>query len=121
MAKSTESVVENVASKAYWQEADARVLVDALAESGESLSGFSRRHGFDPRRLGRWRSVLAGKEAEAVQFHPVQLIAEERAQAAGTSSIEIELLGGRRVHVGRGFDAEDLRVVVAVLEDVAGC
>jgi hypothetical protein len=37
------------------------------------------------------------------------------------SAIEIELGGGRRVRVGPGFDVEDLRRVLAVLEEAARC
>ena len=44
MAKTVESAVGRVAAKGYWQEDDARVLVDALTESGESLASFNDNH-----------------------------------------------------------------------------
>jgi len=37
------------------------------------------------------------------------------------SAIEIRLAGGQRVRVARGFNAEDLRRVLAVLEEGARC
>ena len=121
MSRKAESAVRRAARKAYWGEDDARVLVAALTESEQSLAQFARRHGVDPRRLGRWRSRLAQATSESVRFHPVQLTASESAGAPESGRIEIELVGGQRVHVGHGFHAEDLRLVVAVLEDVAGC
>lgn len=121
MSRKAESAVRRAARKAYWGEDDARVLVAALAESGQSLVQFARRHDVDPRRLGRWRSRLARGAGEGVRFHPVQLVASESAREPERGGIEIELVGGRRIHVGRGFDAEDLRLVVAVLEDASGC
>ncbi len=121
MARKSRSAVQRVAAKVYWQEDDARVLVGALAESGDSLTGFAFRHGFDPKRLSRWRARLTRKDSETVEFHPVQLTMSELGRGSERGSIAIELSSGRRVHVGRGFDAEDLRLVVAILEDVAEC
>lgn len=121
MAKRAESAVRRVAKKGYWREAEARVILAALAESGEGLAAFARRHEVDPRRLGRWRSRLGeGKEA-SVRFHPVQLSSVAQPRVPESSGIEIELAGGRRVRVGHGFDAEDLRRVVAVLEGGSAC
>jgi len=121
MSKKAELAVRRAARKAYWGEDDARVLVTALAESEQTLAQFARRHDVDPRRLGRWRARLAQGTSESVRFHPVQLTACESATVPESGSIEIELAGGRRIHVVHGFHAEDLRLVVAVLEDVAGC
>jgi hypothetical protein len=51
-----------------------------------------------------------------MRFHPVQVAAEGAARHDG-SAIEIELGGGRRVRVSPGFDVEDLRRVMVVLEE----
>jgi transposase len=112
--------VRQVAERTYWREADARVLVEAWRSSGETLSGFARRHGVEPRRLARWVSRLPGVGEGSLRFHPVRLV-ESAPGIGGWAPIEIQLAGGRRVRVPRGFETEDLRRVLAVLEEAATC
>jgi hypothetical protein len=115
--------VRHVAERAYWREAEARVLVEAWRGSGEMLARFARRHGVKPRRLARWVSRLERGADKEVRFHPVRLL-EEQAEPERSGSgapIEIELAHGRRVCVRRGFEAEDLRRVLMVLGEVAAC
>jgi hypothetical protein len=52
-----------------------------------------------------------------VRFHPVRLMASPPEQLP----IEIQLVGGGRVRVPRGFETEDLRRVLAVLEEAKTC
>ena len=112
--------VRQVADRRYWREADARVLVEAWRSSGETLSGFARRHGVEPRRLARWVSRLPRVGEGSLRFHPVRLV-ESPLGTGGWAPIEIQLAGGRRVRVPRGFETEDLRRVLAVLEETATC
>ncbi len=112
--------VRRVAGRGYWREADARVLVEAWRGSGERLSGFARRHGFEPRRLVRWVKRLEGAERSALRFHPVRLVEREPGTVDRTR-IEIHLAGGERICVPRSFEAEDLRRVLAVLAEAGGC
>jgi hypothetical protein len=74
----------------------------------------------DPRRLSRWASRLEGSEVSAMRFHPVRLAAGGGGQP-DARTIEIELGGGQCVRVPCGFEAEDLRRVLAVLEQAARC
>lgn len=111
--------VLEVAGRGYWREAEARVMVEAWRSSGEALSEFAHRHRVAPKRIARWASRV-GRPGPAVRFHPVRL-ADERSESGSSSAIEIQLLGGRRVRVARGFEAEDLRRVLAVLEEKARC
>ena len=39
------------AGRAYWREADARVIVEAWEQSGETGAAFARRLGVHPQRL----------------------------------------------------------------------
>jgi hypothetical protein len=55
-----------------------------------------------------------------VRFHPVRLAAGAPARRAG-GAIEIELGSGRCVRVPGGFEAEELRRVLAVLGEEAPC
>jgi hypothetical protein len=108
-----------VAARPYWRESDARVVVEAWRRSGEPLSRFAKHHGVHPSRIARWASRLEGSE-RALWFHPVRL-ASGVSQSLGSPSIEIRLIGGRCVRVDRGFDVDDLRRVLAVLEEEAKC
>jgi hypothetical protein len=110
-----------VAGRPYWRAADARVVVEAWRRSGEPLSRFAKRHGVDLRRIARWASRLGGSGLGAVQFHPVRVTPEASQSWGSSSSIEIQLVGGRCVRVARGFAADDLRRVLAVLEEGARC
>jgi hypothetical protein len=112
--------VRLVAGQRYWREAEARVLVEAWRSSGEPLWGFARRHGVKPRRLARWVSRLQGTGEGSLRFHPVRLVASPP-ETGGGAPIEIQFAGGRRVRVPRGFATEDLRRVLAVLEEAAPC
>jgi len=117
---SRRSEVAQISRRGYWKEADARIVVDAWRSGGERLSKFAARYGVDPKRIARWASRLGRPQPEAVHFHPVRLVGVGPERVSG-SAIEIRLAGGRRVRVARGFDAEDLRRVLAVLEEGARC
>ena len=112
--------VSDVAKRVYWREADGRVVVDAWRSSGETLSGFARRHRVERKRLARWVRRLEGAGGGALQFHPVRLV-EGAPESRGGEPIEIELAGGQRIRVGHGFQAEDLRRVLAVFAEAARC
>ena len=114
--------VRRVAERRYWRESEARVLVEAWRSSGETLAGFARRHGVERRRLARWVGRLEGV-GEALRFHPVRLVERrpDRESSESGAPIEIELAEGQRVRVSRGFAAEDLRRVLAVLGEAAKC
>jgi hypothetical protein len=92
-------------------------MVEAWRTSGESLSGFAQRHGVDPRRVARWAGRVDGSEPAAVRFHPVRLANSD----GGGGAIEIHLVGGQRVRVPPGFQTEDLRRVLAVLDPGRPC
>ena len=117
---SRRSEVAQISRRGYWKEADARVVVEAWRSGGETLSKFAARYGVDAKRIARWASRLGRPQPEAVHFHPVRLVGVGPERASG-SPIEIRLAGGRRVRVARGFDAEDLRRVLAVLDEGARC
>ena len=118
MSRKTE--VAQVARRRYWRVADARVMVEAWQGSGEAQSEFADRHRVDPKRIARWASRLGRSKSEAVHFHPVR-VAGDRTESWSASPIEIHLVGGQRVRLAHGFEAEDLRRVLAVLEEAARC
>ena len=77
------------------------------------VAAFCRRHGLSAASLYAWRRRLSAGDApafvEAKIVEPTQI-----PETAGV--IEVCLRGGRRVRVGRGFDAVLLRELVAALE-----
>ncbi len=60
-----------------------------------------------------WKKRL--RENTATRFVEVQ-VAESPANVAGDSRIEVRLQNGRSLMIGRGFDAEHVRGLLAVVE-----
>jgi hypothetical protein len=60
-----------------------------------------------------WKKRL--RENIATRFVEVQ-VAESSANVAGNSRIEVRLQNGRSLMVGRGFDPEHVRGLLAVME-----
>ena len=109
-----------LAGRSYWREVDARRIVEGWQKSGEPVSVFAGRLDIDPRRVSRWASRLERSQRAALHFHPVR-VAGGDAPGRGDAFIDIEVGRGRRVRVAPGFAAEDLRRVLAVLDERATC
>jgi len=108
----------------YWREADAAAVLDAWRASGLRLSEFARERGLSSKRLMRWRRRLepAGAVSTAVAFHPVQLLGlPQTGRDARADRIEIALGSGCEIRVPSGFAAEDLALVLDVLQARAAC
>jgi hypothetical protein len=95
-------------------------LVTEYESSGLSRDEFCRERGLglstlDRYRTQRKRQAPAGGNA----FLPVEVSARALAPMAWAgSALAIVLQGGRRIEVGRGFDASSLAQLVRVLEGV---
>jgi len=109
-----------LAGRSYWHKGDARRIVEAWRESGEPVSRFAGRLGIDPRRVSRWASRLERLAAATLRFHPVR-VADDDAHGRGDACIDIDVGHGRRVRVAPGFAVEDLRRVLAVLDERTSC
>lgn len=112
--------LRRVAEQKYWQEAQARILIEAWRSSGETLSAFAKRNGVAVRRLARWARRLREGRAGSLRFHPIRVVERLRERSDG-APIEIGLGGDRCVRVPRGFETEELRRVLAVLEEAGRC
>jgi hypothetical protein len=110
--------VREVVSNGYWREEEARAVVAAWRASGERLAVFARRHGVQPRRVARWHRRLDA--AAPMHFHPVRVIGAV-ASPPSPAAMEIELPHGERIRLPRGFDTDDLRRLLAVLDASASC
>jgi len=90
-----------------------RKLVSEQARSGQSVSEFCRARAVCTPYFYAWKRRL--RDSGATKFLEVQL-AEPAPSAASDSRVEIRLQNGRSLVVGRGFDAEHVRALLAVLE-----
>ena len=111
--------LQELARRSYWHETDARRIVDAWRRSGEPVSRFAAGLGIDPRRVSRWATRLQDGTSDGVRFVPVR-VAEARGGGRG-APIQIELAQDRRLHVPPGFAAEDLRCILALLDERLPC
>jgi hypothetical protein len=118
------------------REARWRRIIREHNRSGLTIREFCRRGKLTETAFYFWRSELRRREVErcegeqeqrrqpthrarrqaavAPAFVPVRI--EEQVSCSGDGSIEIELPGGRRVHVGAPVDRQALTDVLAVLE-----
>lgn len=111
------SVLTMLIASRYWRAADAERVLEAWRRSGQSGVAFAREHGLSRARLVRWRDRL--KQSMPPVFHPVRVVARQRPRpiaAVPPEPLELELRGGRRIHVRAGFDAALLAELVQVVE-----
>ena len=90
--------------------------------SGESVAAFCRERKLCAPHFFVWKKRL--REAAGAKFVEVKLAEAGRGlagatRAAGDERVEILLKNGRSLRVGRGFDAELVRALVAVVESAA--
>jgi transposase-like protein len=109
--------VARITERGYWTEEDARVVVEAWVESGETMAWFARRHGVQAKRVARWVRRLQESEGRAPSgYYPVRVVSGRDADSGRVKS-GIELVRRSwRVRVAPGFVAEDLERVLEVVE-----
>jgi hypothetical protein len=90
-----------------------RRLVSEQARSGQTVTAFCRERGLCRPYFFAWKKRL--REDTAVKFLEVQL-SETAPNTARDTRVEIRLQNGRSLVVGRGFDAEHVRALLAVVE-----
>ena len=90
-----------------------RRLISEQVRSGQTVTTFCRERDLSRPYFFVWKKRL--REDPAVKFLEVQL-AEAAPNAARDSRVEIRLQNGRSLVVGRGFDAEHVRALLAVVE-----
>lgn len=122
MVERKDAAVAEAAARRPWREADVRVLLEAWRESGQTLTAFARRYAVHPERLARWHRLLRRKRPRSVRFHPVRVRPLQTRLAHPDERIEVVVRDGCAIRVPPGFDADELRRVVAVLTAAeAGC
>ena len=81
-----------------WSEGDAREAIAAWAASGESMTGFARRHGVTPQRLSWWRLRTNGsREPSRTSLIPVTVTSSPLV-SLGAASVTVTM-GDLRIDV----------------------
>jgi hypothetical protein len=103
--------------RGQWSEHEARGVIAAWRSSGLSLEKFAKERGLVPQRIRNWRKKLEAKDSpstDAIALLPVQ-VAQQAAPKRG-EPVAVYLRNGHVIRVGRGFDEEAFKRVVAILE-----
>jgi len=100
--------------------AEIQQLVAEYEASGLSRTTFCQQRGLSLSTLSRYRGrqeQTAGEAAEGKRWLAVE-VSGSAAVAGGerSSALAVVLPGGRRIEVGRGFDADTLQRLLAVVE-----
>jgi hypothetical protein len=100
--------------------AEIEQLVAEYEASGLGRTAFCQQRGLSLSTLARYRrrqEQTAGEAAEGKRWLAVE-VSGSAAVAGGerTSGLAVVLPGGRRIEVGRGFDADTLTRLLAVAE-----
>jgi transposase-like protein len=110
MGRTNSSRIATVARSKYWRQSYAEAALDALEDSGQSLSEFARQWGINDGRLRRWQRRLGREPNQSgnvtglvAAFHPVEVVMGDTPRPE--SGVELLLRGGHRVVLHRGFDA----------------
>ena len=100
-----------------WTADDAQAAFDAQARSGLSLTCFAAREGLEVHRLYRWSRRLEDPGDRPTGFVEVTAAVAAR----GEVRFDVVLRSGQVVRVPEGFDALELRRLVAALEEASAC
>ncbi len=100
--------------------AEAQQLVAEYEASGLSRVEFCRQSGLSLATLARYRKRQSpGQAAAGTRWLAVEVSSGGSNVETGTSSgLAVALPGGRRIEVGRGFDARTLAQMLGVLERI---
>jgi hypothetical protein len=90
-----------------------RRLISEQMRSEKSVAAFCREQKLRASHFYWWKKRL--RENTAARFVEVQ-VAESPADVPGDSRIEVRLQNSRSLLIGRGFDAEHVRALLAVVE-----
>jgi len=105
-----------VAGRRRRSRAEAEQLGAEYEASGGSRVTFCRKHGLSLATLARYRKWRRQAQGEAAGVNRWVAVEVSGASPAAGSGLAIALPGGRRIEVGRGFDAHTLEQLVRLLE-----
>ena len=107
-----------------WTEVEARGVMSALAKSGLSVTKFCEERGLTDKRVYWWRKKLGmtrKQQQKAMALLPVRVVESmppmPSAPAKRGDPVTVLLRSGHMIKVGRDFDEEAFKRVVALLEE----
>lgn len=106
-----------------WSEADARLVLDALASSGLPLAQFAREHAIDPQRLYAWRRRIAPTPPRPQRApEPIAFVRLGDAVATPNAArYEIVLTTGELLRIEGDLHAPSLAALLGVLRAERTC
>lgn len=96
--------------------AEAEQVAGEYESSGLSRVEFCRKHGLSLATLARYRKRQAQGDAAGERRWLAVEVTGANGPTLESSGLAVALPGGRRVEVGRGFDAHTLARLLSVLE-----
>jgi transposase len=115
-----------------WSPAEGKAVMADWAKSGQALAEYCRTRGLSYHRLYRWRRKLGASASidsppKIDAFASVKVV-ESRAMPTSLTGyteescvLEIIVRNGRRIRIGRDFDARALSRLLAVVEEGQAC
>jgi hypothetical protein len=103
----------------FWRQAIRR-----WHKSGLTAGAFCLENGLRQASLYAWQRTLAQRDAEAIPFAKVHVLADESnppLSPSGGAALELVLANRRVLKIGTGFDAATLRRLLPLLEEDAPC
>ena len=106
MARRTaESGFSELRGSRPWSEDEARRVIDAWKESGETVAAFARREGLVAHRVYWWRGRLEGGPLPAASLLPVVVRATVGPKSSSAAGISVWTRQGHRIDVAELDDA----------------
>ena len=101
-------------------QAEAEVLVAEFEASGLLREAFCQQRGLAVGTLDKYRRVHRGQQSNSGSMLPVEVVwsagQNPNRDAGRDGALVVELRGGRRIEVRRGFDAGTLERLLSVLD-----
>ena len=95
-----------------------RRMIRHWRSSGLSARAFCVEQGLAEASFYGWRRTIAQRDAEALRFVPVHVVAEQQPLAGDKGGgLELVLPQGRRLRIEPSFDAPTLQRLLALLEE----
>ena len=103
----------------FWQQ-----VIRRWRRSGLSARAFCLENGLSQANLYAWQRTLAQRDAEAIAFGQVHVLADETSNPLCPTvgaAFELVLANRRVLRIGTAFDAATLRRLLPVLEEDPAC
>jgi hypothetical protein len=113
--------VTRALARPRWTQADARLVLDAVAASGLSRAEFARTYDVDYQRLNTWRHRLAATSPPAPPVGFVQVVTPTASSSPSSARYEIQLASGEVLRVDGAVDVAMVRTLLDVVRAGRAC